>query len=737
MSLARLEEAKSLAASGKLKEAADLLKGILQSDPDNAEVRSLLVDLQDRMMLELQISEMLKRASAQADKGDEAAAKKIVGEILKISPGHPGAEALVARLEGGERPAQPVEGEDRAPAAKVEAKEEESAETADFVFDQGESGLEGAPQAQEQEFSFDALESVDFGAAEQTVLSGASSNLSPAEAGKVSQYIKEGQAHFDAARYQDAIDAWTRVFIIDEENVEAQTLIDRAKEAMSGGQQEVEHQLTEAVAYFNAGDMDRSRQLLERILAVFPSHREALYYMGRIQEEATAKPEQAGDSAGPAAAGAPAGETESPSAFGDFELEDSLTVPTGPEMRAEEPAQEAETSAPSEFTFESEDEAGGFELETGRVSASEPAEPAQAGEREEPGKPAFELETGAVDEFTFSDLSKDVGAEEDKGKETGAGAPAMADFVWDQPLPKPSEPLPEATVPPETPTSDGVSAPPAGGGTPSAPAATPARKVPAPKKSFSPPSATVLILLVAGLLVVSLGIFFGARLLLGGGDSEPAAAAPQVPKRRHVRAAPKPPPPEEQPAPEKTLQTMSTDDILKEASGLMAQKNFEKAIGLYQEVLGRDAVNSEAQKGLADARAALIQQQQENERNEKFLKDLGYSINSFKDQDYAESLRIAWRLIYPDDSLARELGKKTTVHELIRDGYYNWSVQDLKRGNVRGAAKNLHDLLEFDATDKDAAKLQTFVKKYLNQSPDEEYNLVVNDLKYRSLSESP
>ena len=417
-------------------------------------------------------------------------------------------------------------------------------------------------------------------------------------------------------------------------------------------------------------------------------------------------------------------------------MEDNLTVPTGPEMRVGEKQEPPPPEGPSEFSFDEDSETGGFELETGAVEPPPPEPDAGSDAPEEPPKPAFELETGAADEFTFSDLGKDVGTDKGQAPPSGTASSEFSDFVWDQPLPPPSAPVSDDKTPQAGSAAGEPPAPPPMAGK-APPDAEKNKAGASSRKAFSPPSASLLIILVVGLLIISLGIFFGARLLLGGGGPVPAAVTPNPPRARRPSPPPKPAPPTAQPAPEKNVQTMSTEELLSNASNLVAQKNFERAIALYQEVLGRDKANSEAQNGLREARAAFVKQQQENERNEKFLKDLGYSINSFKDRDYAESLRIAWRLIYPDDSLSRELGKRETVRELIRNGYYNWAVQDLRRGNIRGAQKNLHDLLEFDSSDHEAAKLQTFVKGYAGQQPDEAYNAVVNSLKMRSLSESP
>ncbi len=180
---------------------------------------------------------------------------------------------------------------------------------------------------------------------------------------------------------------------------------------------------------------------------------------------------------------------------------------------------------------------------------------------------------------------------------------------------------------------------------------------------------------------------------------------------------------------------MPTDDLLRGAREAVNGKDFATAVALYQEVLTREPMNQGALDGIAAARTGLARQKAEQERNEKFIKDYQYAAKSFSEQDYAECLRVAWRLVYPDDTLARQLGKRDGVTSLIRDGYYNWALMDLRQENVRGADKNLKDLLEFDPTDAEARRLQQFTRKYLSQNVDDNYRDVVKHMEYRPFRE--
>ncbi len=687
---ARLEQARALAAAGQFRDAMGILKGIVQGDPGDAEARQLLSEVQDQMMLELQIGDMLSKAEALVAQGQREQARKTLTDILKVSPNHPKARTMATALESAS--AAPRDGISPEATLAMDA------------FDLEPLPGAAAPMTLESLDSIDAPTAAPFAvpAVESTVISGGAGNLGPAEAARVKQYVKEGQDLFAQGRYQDAIDVWTRIFIVDESNQEADNLIAKAKEALNANQGEIEHNLTEGIAAFNAGDLARSQPLLEKVIHSFPGHREALYYLSRISELAAAAPppspslpplEQTPQR--PAAFSAPppiysAGQAERPAAPSpsaptlsagspdEFELEDNLDLPTGEALRSPAPG-----ASFGGFEFDSSADMSGF-----AVPGAPPPPPVSA--------PA-------------------------------AGAPAMPaepeGFSWGQ-APASS---PEATP--------GFGAP-AFGGAVEEPAA-PARTAKAPPKAKGGGMPWLLIGAAVGILVlVGAGIL--AVFLLKGEGPGPATVPPtKIPKPQPPKVAPPTATPTtlgEGPVPG----SMSPDELLRAAKGAEAEKDYAKAVTLYQELLGRGgSLNPDAASGLAAARSALSRQQAENERNEKFIKDYQYALKGYREGDYSECLRVAWRLIYPDDTLARQLGKRDAVSRLIRDGYYNWAVMDLKGENVRGADKNIRDLLDFDKNDPDARKLSQFIKPYLNGGIDQNFRDVARSLTYRPLPESP
>ncbi len=719
MSDPRIETAKKLADAGKFQEAATLLKSVVQANPQDQAARQVLIDLQDQMMLDMQVREKVKRAQTLYEQGQFEGASRLVQEILKVSPNNSGARSLAAAMKAGPIGPAPVAPAPAPPAGVAQPpsppppRPQAAQAPAAVPFPESLSPYETVSLESQPIFETpaektdggqdlptlgaDSLELLDAPPPAERTTTGATQQLSPAEQAKVQEYIAEGQKEFDQGNYQDAVDAWTRIFIMDEDNQEAQRLIDQAKAKLQSHEQESDFLLTEAIASFNAGEFDRSKDLLTRILHDFPGHREAQYYLDRIPKPAAPA---AAPVAPPPQVVPPPQPKPAPPAFqsapGEFELEDDLNIPTGPEMRVqpETPKQpptsggfQLDDSSPDEFSF------AGFQLDTS------------------PAAPATQAPTA-------------------QGPPAPAPPPPPEPFQFDGGFP--AAPGPAAAAPPAVASS----APP-----PLAPmAAKRALKGASGKGGASRrPSVALLAGIAVVLVLAGLGIFLGTRYFLGGSDSNPPAEIQHLPKPQPPRL-PKPETPaqgsSEPSTPPANQPTPTLPGLLKGAADAMAGKDYAKAAALYQQALGMDSTNAEAQAGLANARDAYQRQQVEDAKNQQFLKEYQSSIQSLQEGDFAECLRIAWRLIYPDDTLARQLGKRDAVAQLIRDGYYNWAVFNLKASNVRGARQNLKDLLDFDKSDAEARKLLDFANRYQNTAPDDQYRDTVSGLAYRTFSEA-
>lgn len=180
-----------------------------------------------------------------------------------------------------------------APFAAAPPAPEPAAPTGGFSFDAPASTPTPPPSPSPfggGAFSFDAP------AADKAPVSGefdfatASIATSPDDQAKVQQYLADGDRAFEAGDDQQAIDLWSRIFLIDVTNEEASTRIERAKARKREGEQKVEGMLAAAVQAFDRNDKAGARDRFLEVLRMDPNNATASDYLERINSAMPAKP---------------------------------------------------------------------------------------------------------------------------------------------------------------------------------------------------------------------------------------------------------------------------------------------------------------------------------------------------------------------------------------------------------------------------------------------------------------
>jgi tetratricopeptide (TPR) repeat protein len=100
----------------------------------------------------------------------------------------------------------------------------------------------------------DSLRSDDLGAAD--VVPAADRDA------KIEQLLVAGLDHYFAARYDQAINVWTRALFLDRSHPRARAYIERARSALAERFRESEELLQRGVAAFEGGDREEARRLL-------------------------------------------------------------------------------------------------------------------------------------------------------------------------------------------------------------------------------------------------------------------------------------------------------------------------------------------------------------------------------------------------------------------------------------------------------------------------------------------
>jgi tetratricopeptide (TPR) repeat protein len=138
---------------------------------------------------------------------------------------------------------------------------------------------------------------------------------------RIAQLLAEGQRAADEGRFQEAIDSWSRIFLIDVDHAEAARRIEQARRSKAEREREVEEVFHEGLAALEGGDRDTARQRFERVLEMQPSHLAARSYLSQLEsgEPVDVRP--------PGPTGA---ETVALGELGSFDLAD-LATPRGRE----------------------------------------------------------------------------------------------------------------------------------------------------------------------------------------------------------------------------------------------------------------------------------------------------------------------------------------------------------------------------------------------------------------------
>jgi tetratricopeptide (TPR) repeat protein len=99
---------------------------------------------------------------------------------------------------------------------------------------------------------------------------------------RIQELLREGQAALDAGDPQGAIDAWSRIFLIDIDHQEASRRIETARKVKAEAEREVEEIFHDGVARLEAGETAAARQAFERVLEIQPSYFAAREYLQQL-----------------------------------------------------------------------------------------------------------------------------------------------------------------------------------------------------------------------------------------------------------------------------------------------------------------------------------------------------------------------------------------------------------------------------------------------------------------------
>ncbi|MEM7049488.1 MAG: hypothetical protein AAF604_07515 [Acidobacteriota bacterium] len=216
------------------------------------------------------VQKFLESARQALDTDDHESAQSFFEKAESLDPSHPGLNSLRDRIRVPMPVEDPLAGLDlTAPEAEPEVLEIEAPPMTSFTEPAAAPPVTG-----------DATVAIP------------SSQLPPVFSGgnrsegaeRIQGLLAEGDAAFQQADYQAAIDAWSRIFLIDVDHDEASRRIEEARRLKAERERQVEEVFHEAVMRLEAGDTAAAQQGLQQVLELQPTHLTAREYLDQMAE---------------------------------------------------------------------------------------------------------------------------------------------------------------------------------------------------------------------------------------------------------------------------------------------------------------------------------------------------------------------------------------------------------------------------------------------------------------------
>jgi len=287
---ALLAEARQAFAAQNYARAVELAQQVLRELPGHQEARTLLQQAQASIKAQSEVATQLARAREALAAGLVEEAKGFLRVVRQTSPHHPELAALEAQIASRTPQGFEVQFETFTPPepspAGGGALEEEQFER----FEATPSPTEAAPEEEpkpELEAPWEAAAQASGGFAFESARQAPSFEAGGEALGspedRVAALLEEGQAAFDAGKYEDAVQIWSRIYLTDPHNAEAERRIEQARRRLDEVHRLAEMKFAEAYEAFEQGRHEEAKKLLEEVLALQPQHVDANDLLARLE----------------------------------------------------------------------------------------------------------------------------------------------------------------------------------------------------------------------------------------------------------------------------------------------------------------------------------------------------------------------------------------------------------------------------------------------------------------------
>jgi len=254
------------------------------------DLRQMVDFARERLEAEPYVRNFLESAQTAREKGDLEGAKSHLEKARELDPSHPDLPGLEADLEATLRveppaafeppPLPEVPLEDMPPLIEPDAIGDISSEV-DELFDSVESP---APEAAPAETTAVEPEpSTEEPTPVPSLDTEPAARLDSESEQRIDELLKEGQESFEDGQYQAAIDAWSRIFLIDIDHAEASRRIELARKLKAEVERQIEEAFHEGITRLESGEEKKAKQAFGKVLEMQPSHMGARDYLEKIE----------------------------------------------------------------------------------------------------------------------------------------------------------------------------------------------------------------------------------------------------------------------------------------------------------------------------------------------------------------------------------------------------------------------------------------------------------------------
>ncbi len=237
------------------------------ADPELMRIAS---EAQERLEAAPYVDKFVNAAREAARQGNQEEVARAVSKVRTLDPTHP----AIAELTGA--PAATVSAPAEAfPAGDAGFELSLDTELPDLAFDEPLLGFaepEAAPSLMDPEL----VSAADFQA---DMLASGDSETDR----RIKQLLDEGQTAYQAGDVQGAIDAWSRIFLIDIDHQEAARRIEQARKVKAESERQAEEVFHEGLGKLEAGDLEGAKQTFNRVLEIQPSYFAAREYLQQLE----------------------------------------------------------------------------------------------------------------------------------------------------------------------------------------------------------------------------------------------------------------------------------------------------------------------------------------------------------------------------------------------------------------------------------------------------------------------